>query len=149
MNKRRAQAMPTPVKPANAIQGALQHKTLPPQLVLRIRCLYEALDEYLHWPGGFADWLDGFQRDMRPEREVAIWEYMAKVLAEFVKDRVLSPEARKEAYLLLMVATSATDEGIEQQLRKIRHLSSEDLRQLIAIRARTKFIEPFREIPRR
>ena len=53
----------------------LRHADLPSDLIDRIRKLQPAFAEV--YPLSLKEWLDGFQRDTNPEREVMTWETMA------------------------------------------------------------------------
>ncbi len=134
MTKRERRARQEVIKIEDIRPGPVRHLTLPPFLMLRIQHLWEVFGEYQ--PCDLAGWIEGFQRDLHPEREVAIWEGMARALTEFSKGRTLSPEARKEVYLLLLVSTTATDEGIRDQLQKTQHLNPDDLREVIRVHAK-------------
>jgi len=82
------------------------------------------------YPVTHEQWLDGFKRDMDPEREVAVWEEIASALKTFTAGRPLSKEVRAEAFGLLLVRSSS---GAEEALKqaKQRHLSLEESRKVV------------------
>ena len=51
-------------------------------------------------------WVEGFQRDINPESEIAIWEAIANALKGFAETRNLDLEARRESLVLLLVRSS-------------------------------------------
>lgn len=66
-----------------------------------------------------------FQQDINPEREIAIWEYMASVYKEFLKGfPKLTIKEKKEAFSLLLRMSM----GIEDL--SIKHLTKEQLQYL-------------------
>jgi len=69
---------------------------------------------------GLVDWIEGFQRDQFPEREVAIWEHIARAFETFTHGRSLKPEGRREAYKLLLASSMGS---IEEVVTGLRHLT--------------------------
>jgi hypothetical protein len=107
--------------------GPIQHPTLPPMLMLRIQRLHGVLVEHVGM--GLGEWVEGFQRDLHPEREVIIWEGLARALESFTKARGLGPLARGEVYKLLLTQMSGaveTNDEIQELLSGLRHISPED-----------------------
>lgn len=43
-------------------------------------------------------WVDGFKRDLNPDRELDIGETMAKAYTAYCSKRTLSPEAKQEVF---------------------------------------------------
>jgi hypothetical protein len=71
------------------IKGPIRHPTFPDDLVGRIRLVRASLLG-VH-TCSMEVWLDGFQRDAHPSREVAHWEHVAAVYHEYV---FMTPEVR-------------------------------------------------------
>lgn len=64
------------------------HAELPPSLIGRIRLVRAALwGTHTH---SMDVWVDGFRRDLYPEKEVEWWEHIAACYLEFIKSRKLS-----------------------------------------------------------
>lgn len=68
--------------------GPIVHDELSPSLIGRIRLVRAALwGTYTH---SMDVWVNGFKRDLHPEREVEWWEHIAACYLEFIKSRRLS-----------------------------------------------------------
>lgn len=97
--------------PTTIRSAPTQHATLPPDLVGRIRLVRASLLQA--WPHSMSSWLDDFKRDSHPSREVAVWEHMASVYAEY---RALHPELTSEQHkqlfeiILMIDCTDANSE---------------------------------------
>jgi hypothetical protein len=76
--------------------------------------------------------LDGFQRDVHPEPEVAIWEAMASAYQMFTGKRSLTLDAKREAFGLLLMR-SAGDEPHTLASAKLQHLSRADAEELLRL----------------
>jgi len=124
-DSRRQQARSAGIQP-----GPIRHETLPDALVERIRRLEAIFVEV--YPRTHAEWLDGFQRDTVPEREVALWEAMGAAYTNFTRERSLSLDAKQEVLGLLLVR-SATDDQSKLEGVKLRHLSPTDAQQLLGL----------------
>jgi hypothetical protein len=109
--------------------SGIRHPSLPPELVSRVEQLAQALPD-AH-PQSLAEWLDGFQRDANPAREIAIWEVIALANSSFAHQRVLSPEERQEALgLLLHISLGEQDSYILEQ--PLQLLTLDDRKQLLS-----------------
>jgi hypothetical protein len=107
--------------------GPLRHTTLPDALVLRLRVAHEILKG--HVGKNIGDWIEGFQHDVHPEREVAIWEGIAgayKVMCEKVS---LSQEQKDDLFGFLLSCTTCAP---EDALRGVKCLSYDTLKLAIA-----------------
>lgn len=107
--------------------GPVRHPSLPDELVARVQAFHETLQAV----DGFTleERLDGFRRDVHPEREVAVWERLAGVYRAFCRDHSPSPEARKEAYRVLLLRSMASEEEVRRQLLP-EHLSANQVAEL-------------------
>jgi len=76
--------------------------------------------------------LDGFQRDVDPEPEIAIWEAMATAYQTFTEKRSLSLDAKKEAFGFLLML-SAGDEQHTLSSVTLKHLSRVDAQELLRL----------------
>ena len=89
-------------------------------LVARIRVLKSTLDEV--YPKSFDDWVQGFELDWNPERELLLWECMALTYRNFTDGRALSKEAKEEALqVTLQCSLGRTEEYILKSERKVLH----------------------------
>ena len=108
--------------------GPIRHQKLSEALEARIRKFEPTFAEV--YPRTHEEWLDGFQRDLDPEPEVAIWEAMASAYQTFTEKRSLSLDAKKEVLGLLLVR-SAADEQRALSGTTLRHLSRADAEELL------------------
>ncbi len=119
-----------PAAPQNIQPGPIRHASLSPEMDARIRRFEPVFAEV--YPRSHDQWLDGFKHDANPEREVAIWEAMAVAYQTFTQKHTLTPDARKEAFGLL-VARSAADEQTTLSGAKLSHLSHAEAEELVRL----------------
>ena len=115
------------VDPATLVDGPLQHTTLPPMLLARIRRIHDVFHDV--FKQSLADWIEGFQRDMHPENEVILWEAMARAFQAYLADKKLSQPARQEVFSLLIQYTSCAS----VDPRKFKHLTQVDVEDILAL----------------
>jgi hypothetical protein len=117
-------------RPANLQLGPIRHASLPDSLVTRVQKFEPVFAEV--YPQTHEQWLEGFQRDADPEPEVAIWESIAAAYQKFTQERNLSLDAKREAFGLLLVRSSASE---QQTLAgaKFQHLSRADAEELLRL----------------
>ena len=96
--------------------GPIRHESLSDELLVRIRHIHSV----------FAD-IDGmtlekreslFQRDVHPEREVAIWQCMADAFERFCRSRELSNEAKRDVFSLVLMRSMATEEEALERVNR-------------------------------
>jgi hypothetical protein len=93
---------------------------LPTGFIARVRALKATLDEV--FPKSFEDWVQGFELDCNPEKELLIWECMTLAYNTFTEGRTLSIQAQKEAFqVTLQYSLGRTDEYILKNERKVLH----------------------------
>jgi hypothetical protein len=105
----------------------IQHPELPPDLISRIRLVRASLlGAYTH---SMDYWIDGFQRDSYPSKEIAYWEHLAAVYREY--RAMASPLTRDQyaqvVHLILMLGI--TDD--EHKLKKCAEGLPEDALEII------------------
>jgi hypothetical protein len=108
--------------------GPIRHAQLDPALVDRIRAFEPVFVDL--YPINREQWLDGFKRDKDPDREVRIWEEIASALTSFVAGRNLPLAVRREAFALLLVRSSNSEDDVVKST-KLKHLSQDDFRRLL------------------
>jgi hypothetical protein len=118
------------VRPSDIQLGPVRHEKLSDAHVARIRKFEPIFAEV--YPRTHEGWLDGFQRDVNPEPEVAIWEAMAAAYQDFTEKRALDLEAKKEAFGLLLVR-SAGDEQHTLSSATLKHLSRAEAEELLRL----------------
>jgi hypothetical protein len=77
----------------------LNPNNLSPQLAARIEAVRTTLDEVC--PISAEQWLDGFQRDWDPEREVVWWERVARCYTDFTALGTLPSEQKQAAFKVI------------------------------------------------
>lgn len=88
--------------------------------VARVRALKAILDEV--YPKSFDEWVQGFELDGNPERELLIWECIALTYRTFAEGRVRPMEAKEEALqVTLQCSLGRTEEYILTNERKVLH----------------------------
>jgi hypothetical protein len=117
-----------PDRPLAIEFGPIRHEKLPDEVEARIRKFENTFAEV--YPRTREEWLEGFQRDVDPEPEVAIWEKMASAFQSFTDKHTLTLEAKKEAFGLLLMR-SAADEQQTLSGENLRHLSRHDAEELL------------------
>ena len=130
-HQRRRAAVTQRVKLSDLKPGPLRHLTLPQDLVTRIKYIHSVLGE--HYGATIEHWLEGFQRDMHPEKEVAIWESTARAYEKFTKGRDLSPEACREVYVILVSLLA----GDNQRSVTLKSLKRDEAQEVVSIAAET------------
>lgn len=120
------------VRPSDLQPGPIRHAQLSEAMEARIRKFEPVFVEV--YPRTHQEWLDGFQRDIDPEAEVAIWEAMATAYQTFTAKRSLSLDVKREAFGLLLVR-SAGDELHTLATAKLQHCSRADAEELLHLYA--------------
>ena len=89
--------------------GPIRHEELPPDLVDRIRAFKEVLGDVE--PSSLEGTIENFQRDMHPEREVEIWERIARAYKDFITRHAISDfQTRSDVFgVLLTIANGGHD----------------------------------------
>jgi hypothetical protein len=103
---------PESINPKQLRQGPIRHESLSPELLDFIRAVYDVLGPYLGMT--LEEYEIGFMRDLRPEREVAVWCRIAKAwLAyheRFLHNKTLPDEDEKHLLGALIVISTGVDD---------------------------------------
>jgi len=103
---------PEHVDPSKLRPGPIRNESLPPELLERIKAVYDVIGEFL---GTTLEQFEiGFMRDAHPDDEVALWcSITAAWLAyheKFLNDEFLSDDEEKKLLAaLVMVSTGVED----------------------------------------
>ena len=79
--------------------GPIRQPRLSPGLALRIEAIRTTVAEVC--PISAEEWLDGFQRDQHPEREVVWWERVARCYTDFTAKKTLPSEQKQAAFKVI------------------------------------------------
>ncbi|MCW0219882.1 MAG: hypothetical protein OJI67_16270 [Prosthecobacter sp.] len=121
------------VKVEDIQMGPIRHSQLSDELLARITAIEGKVAEV--YPQTHEQWVEGFQRDMDPEIEIAIWENIASAYQTFTTPRNLSRPAKLEAFGLLLVRSSSAD--MADSYSKLKHLSLPEAKELISLYSAT------------
>ncbi len=106
---------PEHVDPKQLRPGPIRHGSLPPEMLERIKGVYDLLGQYLNTT--LEQFEIGFMRDMHPEDEVALWcSITAAWLAyheKFLGDKTLTDEEERRM-LGALIAISAGVEDVSK-----------------------------------
>lgn len=83
--------------------GPIRHAVLPNKLVNRIEILACVLQE--QFPQSTEKWMEGFQRDAHPTREVEIWEDIATRYKRAISKGEVTVEQRESVFKALLTAS--------------------------------------------
>jgi hypothetical protein len=87
------------INPKDLRPGPIRHPRLAPALTLRIEVVRTTLAEVC--PISCEEWLDGFQRDQHPEREIIWWERVARCYTGFTAKETLSSQQKQAAFKVM------------------------------------------------
>ena len=81
-------------------KGPIRHEKLSDALISRVRAIRAALLSV--YPHTMEFWLDGFKRDVEPEKEVLWWEHLSACFLEYYWTKCQGEEQASAAFRLLM-----------------------------------------------
>lgn len=76
-------------------------------------------------------WLEGFTRDQHPEREICIWEHIAKAYLTIDGINIAPDELKKEAFSLLLSRSMYSTAHVLEQA-KLKHFTQSSAKRLLA-----------------
>lgn len=76
------------VKIGDLQPAEIRHKELPENLLVRLRIVHQTFGELLDQ--SIEEFIENFQRDLRPDRELAQWEIMASAYNDITKGKTLT-----------------------------------------------------------
>ena len=114
----------------NEIQpGPIQRESLTAKQIERIEALQKIFVEIDGQT--VAQWTDSFKRDLDPDKELAIWERMAKAYSAYCGDHELSLEARKEVYKVILLRSMASPDDVLDRL-ELKLISKQEAEDVMA-----------------
>lgn len=116
------------IDPALIQLGPIRRESLTKEQEQRIRRIREIFTEVR--PSPEEKWFDDFKRDADPDREIAIWERMARAYQQYCSKRQISREAKKEVFTLLLMRSAAPEEEVIKD-SELRVLSIDDAKEAI------------------
>jgi hypothetical protein len=112
------------VDPATLQPGPIQRDNLSDEQMSRIRALRAT---FVDVDGQTVEqWVDNFKRDADPDKELRIWERMAKAYRKYCDGKDLSAGKKKEVYRVVLLRSMASEQDVLQRA-KLKELSREDV----------------------
>lgn len=113
-----------------AISSPVGTSSLTEQQLFRARVLHHVLAKLSPMPWG--KWVEGFTRDRPPERELLIWEHIAKAYMTLEHADEAPSGLRSEALELLLLRSSAPTNDVLAEMRvKLKHFSHATAKRLL------------------
>jgi hypothetical protein len=88
------------IDPRDIRKGPIRHERLSDALVSRVRAIRAALLSV--YPHTMEFWLDGFKRDVEPEKEILWWEHLSACFLEYFWTKRPDEKQADAAFRLLM-----------------------------------------------
>lgn len=99
---------------------------LHPSLVARIVQIKASFDEV--YPKSIEEWVEGFELDALPEREIMIWECMAIAYLAFSEGHLLSRQGKDEALkCILACSLGRSDDLVTSDYKALQATDIQDL----------------------
>ena len=80
--------------------GPIRHEKLPKPLLIRISIIRNVFQEV--FPISLEETIDNFRHDLRPEKEIRIWETLAAIYLKLTTEKELNIAQKKEIYAALL-----------------------------------------------
>ena len=118
------------IDPKKVEPGPIRHANLTGEQMSRVQRVQKIFSEVD--PSPLEKWVEDFRRDVNPDRELAIWEEMAKAYETFTTSKSLTPDQKKEVFqVVLMRSAAPADEALKNLDLKI--LTEKDAREIMAV----------------
>ena len=117
-----------PPIPIRLVPGPIRHENLTDLQISRIKILQKTFEQVDPTP--LEKWLEDFKRDLRPDREIEIWEAMAQTYIEFESKPSITIPMKREAFKLLILRSGiSTKETLERV--QLKHLSRSQAEEIL------------------
>lgn len=104
--------------------GPIRHETLPDDQLVRLALIYRTLDGLV--PGPITRFIEPFKRDLRPEREIRIWERIANAYLAFTQGGRRRSRGKARVVFLALLHIS-----MGEARPQYSHLSNEEVLELV------------------
>ena len=118
------------VDPNQLTAGPIRHEALAPSQVERLKALQRTFADVDPTPP--EKWIEDFQRDQNPEREILIYEAMAKAYRAYCEGKTLSPTAKADVYRVVLLRSGAPEAEVVPRL-KLKELSMADAKEILRL----------------
>lgn len=111
------------VDPKTIQPGTIKRDSLSDEQMTRIRALQAV---FIEADGQSVEqWVDSFKRDADPDKELRVWERMAKAYRAYCEGKQLSAEAKKDVYRIVLLRSMASEQDVLERI-KLNELSRHD-----------------------
>lgn len=111
------------IDPKTIQPGPIRRDTLSDEQMARIRALQEV---FVELDGQTVQqWVDSFKRDVDPDRELQIWERMAKAYRAYCDGKQLSVAAKNDVYGVVLLRSMASEKEVLERVN-LTELSRDD-----------------------
>jgi len=103
------------IDPKTIQPGPIRRETLSDDQMARIRTLQSIFVEV---DGQTVDqWVDDFKRDADPEKELQVWERMAKAYRAYCNGKQLSATIKKDVYRVVLLRSMASEQEVLERVK--------------------------------
>jgi hypothetical protein len=111
------------VDPKTIQPGPIRRDALSDEQMARIRALQAVFVEV---DGQTVEkWVDNFKRDADPDKELRVWERMAKAYRTYCEGKKLSVAAKKDVYRVVLLRSMASEQDVLERVN-LNELSRDD-----------------------
>ena len=103
------------IDPAKIQQGPIRRDSLSEDQVSKIMDIHKVMGKYDGQP--IEKWIDDFKRDMNPDREIAIWQAMARAMVDVENRPGYCDEKKKESYKIVLMSSMAPYEQAKDHMK--------------------------------
>jgi len=113
------------VNPSKLYKGPRRHHNFSEQFIEAIRYLHKTFYEVS--PSSLSEWLEDFDRDAHPEKELTIWFHMAEVYNKAIEKFPDNLTLKKEIFHVILLYSMGSEEYVFSQI-KPKYLSKQDIK---------------------
>ncbi|EEF59122.1 hypothetical protein [Pedosphaera parvula] len=118
------------IDPNKLEAGPVRHASLTEAQMERVKRVQKVFSEVE--PSPIEQWVDDFKRDQNPERELSIWEGMARAYETFTTSRNLALAGKQEVFQVVLLRSGAAEDEVLKHL-KLKILTEKDAREIMAL----------------
>jgi hypothetical protein len=119
------------MNPAELHKGPIQRENLSEEQLRKIDRIRQILAEID--PQTREQWIDNFKRDLNPDREIEIWEQIAKNYQTYCSKKNLSKEAKADVFGIVLLRSMGADESQVLKSVKLKKLTENQAKEVIAL----------------
>lgn len=110
-------SQPAMIDPRVLKKAPIRHDRLPAELIRRISMIRSAMNDV--YPISMEEWVEGFQRDAHPSREIRVWEFIASNYLQIKSVVDLSNSEKREVFGSLLANSTGDHEEAVEILQKL------------------------------